>query len=1187
MRAKKARRRYMGLALLAAIGIAVGAFLMAQQHNPGMFRKNVSKTETLVNAKAKLDMAVVYPWFPAMKADGTPLELEYLDEDGVLMRTETKAKPVVMTYTEEVYLEDGVTPSGAHDVYAAVSMDDGQSWKRKNISRMADLSSITVIRADGTEFEYPGHCTKPVMTVRGNRIFVAWSSKYAKSGRPRYAIKLPADGDDYPYDDPYWVDDIWGVGGQQQKVDYLRQYDMPGIGELPFSAVWCVRGVIADEDDVASGVGEYVGDIVWFKPERLTSGRRDALQLMCAGADGAGFGLVWQEDPEGLNPGKGAGPGEGWSGAKTNKTTDIWYSYIMDQDYLKVDWNFVPNGEREYGNKLQDPDFMGRPKWLVPMTLPVRISDNEIINTRNTVFFYADGTMIPDTGTNLKDTDGDGIPDTGIHRYFCKVPGLWSYVNTGNPISGTGFYDYFSSQGAPRRAAVTKDLRLMNGKTAASRPNLNFQTFQKPDGTKSAYALIYYEETHGNGLGAPSWGGEGHDDPDEPQDLVDGEGCDDWDEEEDPWDENGGPGPNDRSLKDEGKNVIFHTFEFNNPTVVSAGTIINLPEGLNTDGTGTPIYVLDADGSVRTDWRGQPRVAYENARRPRLIPQSKGNAQSSQSKTLMVCLYKEGEEGKGRPSDIMMRRWQLSSLPGNPYSAANLVPGFQNVSTVMPTKLAPPGNEDPQGGGNNPNDRAKVLEWVQTPETLKTRSAVNPYEDARAHRGVLRGDFLFIGYTYTPNWRASRNYNDKYNFYIRRSFNGGKNWTTDPASNKDVEHTEIFLDPDAEDSQDRHFEVVSVYPPGAFEPARNVSLMRNNFESVIEPRLVAPYGTVTGSPRDEDSQNASVVYFAYGTETNDEFQRPVDLFWSFTADKGQTLLWSTWVSEQTGIEHTRFPWLAYGGKNSPRGDEEDGEVQLREVPSGERMYAGWLCESPDEGSDIWMRRLMPKYFLPAVKIVSPGPNGAVKGTPAFTAEATDDRPLAGVEFFLREVLVQEGVETSEDIGHNGLQATLGEDGLFRHQFDTTVVPDDYYVLTAKATDANGNVRWSDPVRFSIKNWNVKEMYPGVRRFQAGRTIPIKFALRMDAVVDPGESFVYRQDLAIKAYKLTLYAAPQPLQTFLFGPGVVNYRVAPEGQLYIANYDTGKVPGQYMFEVRRVRNDFLLGSFVIETDRNVN
>ena len=1157
MRTRKARRLFLGLAFLAAVGVAVGAYLMAQQNNLGMFRKNVSKTERLANAKAKLDMAVIHPWVPATKADGTPVELEYYDEDGVLMRTENRAKPLVMTYTEEVFLEDGVTPSGAHDVWAAVSRDDGESWKRQNLSRMADKSSFTVIRPDGTEYEYPGHCVKPVVAVRGNQILVAWTSKFAKGGRPRYSIDKT---DDYVYDDPFWVDDIWGVGGQQLSVDYLEVYDIPGVGEIPFSAIWTARGVISDGTD---GLGEN-GDIVWFKPERLTSGRRDALQVASAGADGAGFGLVWQEDPVGLNPGKGAGPGEGWSGAITNKTTDIWYSWIKDAEFALVDPNFESGGDPQYDPLLKDPDFTGRPKALVPMSLPVRISDNEIINTKNTAFFNADGTFIAGTGTNLEDTDGDGIPDTGIHRYFSTAPGLWpagttawSAVNANNPYPSTlgpGFYDYFSSQGAPRTGAVTKDLRLMDGKVAASRPNLGFQTFTKPDGTKSAYALIIYEETHGNGTGAPDWGGEGSgEDPE--------------------LDDEHGPGPNDRTYKDEGKNVIYHTFEFSKPEVVSAGTVINYAEGLDCDGNGTPQPLVLADGSVALDWMGQPVIKYENARRPRLIQQSKSAAVASENKTVMAVVYKEGEEGQGRPSDIMMRRWALpSGDTGNPYKVANLVPGFRNVSTMTPMVVTE------ASGTSEQDDRLKVLEWAQTADNLTDRSGVNPYEDARAHRGILKGDFLLIGYTYTPNWAASRNYNDKYNFYIRRSFTGGKTWTTDPKSKKDVEHTEIFLDPDAADNEDRHFEVKSVYEPGAYEPARNVSLLKNNFESIIEPRIVAPYGTIADSQRDEDLANGNVVYFAYGTEVNDETQQPLDLFWSFTADKGQTLLWDTWES-QSGNLNVRWPWLAYGGKANA--EEEDGEVQLREVPSGERMYAGWLQEGP-EGSDVWMRRLMPKHFLPAINIVSPGPGGTFKGI-GFKAEATDDRALASVEFFLQGVLIgADGSETLEDIGRNNLPSAPTEDGYFTCDFDTTQVDDDYYVLTAKATDKNGNVRWSEPVRFSLRNWVLHPLYPGVRRYQAGRTIPVKFDLRIDPAVNAAEPFVHRDNLHIDALMLQgLEWAP--MQTFLYGPGVEHYRIAP-AEHYIANYDTGKVAGQYTFEIRRIRNDFLLGSFTVETDR---
>ncbi|NIV37854.1 MAG: hypothetical protein GWN58_53115, partial [Anaerolineae bacterium] len=87
--------------------------------------------------------------------------------------------------------------------------------------------------------------------------------------------------------------------------------------------------------------------------------------------------------------------------------------------------------------------------------------------------------------------------------------------------------------------------------------------------------------------------------------------------------------------------------------------------------------------------------------------------------------------------------------------------------------MGDPTAEDPYGA-------VKVVEWVQTPENLTDLSSTNPYDDARAHRGAIRGDFVVMGYSYTPNWAASRNGNDKYDFYVRRSFDGGQTWTTDP-----------------------------------------------------------------------------------------------------------------------------------------------------------------------------------------------------------------------------------------------------------------------------------------------------------------------------------------------------------------------------------------------------------------------
>ena len=72
---------------------------------------------------------------------------------------------------------------------------------------------------------------------------------------------------------------------------------------------------------------------------------------------------------------------------------------------------------------------------------------------------------------------------------------------------------------------------------------------------------------------------------------------------------------------------------------------------------------------------------------------------------------------------------------------------------------------------------ASMLRWGWSPANLNDSSAKNPYTDARAQRGALHQDNLIIGYSWTPNW--GRSANDKYDLFIRRSFDGGQAWTTD------------------------------------------------------------------------------------------------------------------------------------------------------------------------------------------------------------------------------------------------------------------------------------------------------------------------------------------------------------------------------------------------------------------------
>lgn len=931
-----------------------------------MFRKNVAKTPMQASAKAKMnDMRV---WFPARDAKGDQSVIEYYDEEGNFIRNTEEAKPMVITYTDE----DPVT--GVPDVWAAVSRDDGNTWKRMNLSRSGDRSSFTL--ANGEPFY--GETKKPVMQVQGNNILVAWSSKFCNGGKPRYAIDPE---DEYTDDDPYYVDDIFGIAGPQRSHDYTED-GFPEVGELPYSCVWIARGVVANQANVNGGLGEYVGDIVWFKPERLTSGRRDALQLFLGGGDGAGIGLVWQEDPEGVRPGKFAGPGHGWSGATTNHKTDIWYSYITLKDLARVDANFVSGGDPEH-------DLVGRPKALVPMSMPVRLSDNDVVNTDNLMVELgadgypatdSDGNWIPVANENASSDEGDGT-----HRYGYEIDGLCE-----------NFHEFTNEQGELKRVCITADGRLLDGDTGASRANLMMQpytvtiqgdnpatpTVETSYTVTSAWAIINYEETKGAGSGAPDTSGTG----DQPEDGT-GLGGDEY-------------------LIEQGKNVIYHSFDFQNPDLVSAGHILNLPE---RDEAGAIQILRDEEGQPVLDYLGREQLAYENARRARFILQGKSGMGTT--KTIMVIVYKEGKEGAGRPSDIMLRRVVVPATDkatDNPYRFENIVcdewmtapdgsrvcsGGAQNVSTVSPT-LTTPSQGDPTS--DDPYGAIKVVAWQQTQANLDDYSFTNPYEDARAHRGVMRGDFVMMGYSYTPNWAASRNGNDKYDFFVRRSFDGGQTWTTDP-DGEGVEHCQIFKslkeDGTFEYDSDGHIvkeEICSTYTAGAFEQARNMSQLPNAKTSVIEPRIVAPpAGAVIDylgvkSTRREDTFNGNVVYLAYGTASNpkkdpftgeQEDGAPMDLFYTFTQDRGENFVLDEWEimgdpqsenedAPETGDIVTRWAYLA-------KGDAEQGEVQIRMTPDGSRFYGVWLQELPPldpanpthfEGSDAWFRRIMPLEF---------------------------------------------------------------------------------------------------------------------------------------------------------------------------------------------------------------------------------
>ena len=399
----------------------------------------------------------------------------------------------------------------------------------------------------------------------------------------------------------------------------------------------------------------------------------------------------------------------------------------------------------------------------------------------------------------------------------------------------------------------------------------------------------------------------------------------------------------DRYKADTGKNVIYHSFDLTNPVTVAGGGIINQPE---TDANGD-VYLLDEFGELLLDWKGDPQLAYENARRVRFVTQPK--SKKGESGTVLVALYREGEEGRGKPADIFMRR-MVAPKSGNPYAFENFTAGAENMSSVEPTETF----EDPF----DEEKPIKMLRWAWSDANLADSSAKNPFSDARAHRGALNGDDLIIGYTWTPNW--GRKANDKYDFFIRRSFNGGKAWTTDPADTA-IEHNVAFRFPIIdEENQEVNWDeevVTTEYAPGAAEPPRNVSNLRNNRTTVEEPRLVKTPGTILTNEAllyPEDKWDKSVYQLAYGLDFNQntlpdgvEYPKlPLDIYYSRTQDKGQRYE-SVILTPQGGSGKPEEGWNPLA-KDKP----QQGAAQLRQTPDGSRMYGIWLEEVKNDNGDV-------------------------------------------------------------------------------------------------------------------------------------------------------------------------------------------------------------------------------------------
>ncbi|MBK7176800.1 MAG: hypothetical protein IPH82_06390 [Chloroflexi bacterium] len=664
--------------VLLAIALVV---LTVSAEDGVLFRRNISKTPEAETEKAAIYMMDFYVPAQASTGEITPVANYCLDEgdddpwtdDGTCAGQNAYdprdyAKPLVSVYIDDIGGEEftsenirsiqGGISFGHFDAFVGVSMDDGTSWRTENLSRSSDLSSFTL--ANG--HPYPGDVHAMVHQVAEDKILAVWASKYCQSGSPLYSL-TPDGIDDDPAVLDYLLDletnygknamylyDLFGIAGAQGSVNYTEQ-GFPEIGEIPYSCIWTARGKVLPGDDPMTPDFAEASHVVWTAPERLTSGVRDANLPAVDCAGGAGCALTWQEDPEGLRPGKGLGPGEGWSGAIANAKTDIWYSYITfaDFDLVAVDDN--DDGTPDVGAEMLIEDYealqltdMDRPKPYVPMAIPVRLTDNDMCKgiapekQPEDPFCWLDfDTINAETVDTIDDRLG-GLDEPEVGADFCAETVDWE-----NP------------GGTTLPICVTEDGRWMIGRVASTRVRMALKPYSPAaavdmddDGIveKSAWLSLAAEETKALGITA----------------VVE-------DTEYDPV--------------DIGKDVFYYSFDFAkpynlhmntaldtedaSPYVVQQGGMLNQPAKcspyfITTDQT-NPDISCDDNGEFY-DTEIDPITGYEYylteiARRFALTSNNIGNITDPAfggSGLASMLIYKQGIIWQGGPADIMLRR---------------------------------------------------------------------------------------------------------------------------------------------------------------------------------------------------------------------------------------------------------------------------------------------------------------------------------------------------------------------------------------------------------------------------------------------------------------------------------------------------------------------------------------------------
>ena len=277
----------------------------------------------------------------------------------------------------------------------------------------------------------------------------------------------------------------------------------------------------------------------------------------------------------------------------------------------------------------------------------------------------------------------------------------------------------------------------------------------------------------------------------------------------------------------------------------------------------------------------------------------------------LAIFWKEGIYDKGGPSDIAVRRGMGGLKPANMVPAVDPACATSDYATAIALTSA---------RAENISSRASKV-TAEDPG-LADDTELNYAENALAHRGVLRGNDLWIGYSYTADLVKLWAQLDNYNFWVRK-------YTFVPATD-------------------------TTPVGGGWGLPVNLTNISDTGINVREPRFFgtpqsSPTACPSGDPAAADTtdatlcQDRNVIFVAWGTQTNvSPFDPvgPVDLGLYITVSNDAGATYATPVKLST----------VQGPSSADPDGESAYETQPVTRPDGREFYAMWNQSNPTDGT---------------------------------------------------------------------------------------------------------------------------------------------------------------------------------------------------------------------------------------------